>query len=159
MKILYRVKLFHFLSNRKVDLFDHLIHVWEVVKHYNSCRILFCINCSALRPPKHGLNDRIGRLFDQQKSKSVYSKGVFFLIFGQIWDLNIWKYAVFYGQFHCGNGEFISPSKWWVISIFQKNWKIDFSKIGFLKFVLKNRCFKFDFKKLVFKHRFFLIRS
>ena len=117
MKILYRVKLFHFLSNRKVDLFDHLIHVWEVVKHYNSCRILFCINCSALRPPKHGLNDRIGRLFDQQKSKSVYSKGVFFLIFGKIWDLNIWKYAVFYGQFHGANGEFISPSKWWVISI------------------------------------------
>ena len=57
---------FAIFDNRKVDLFDHLIHVWEVVKHYNSCRILFCINCSALRPPKRGLNDRIGRLFDKK---------------------------------------------------------------------------------------------
>ena len=116
INILYRVNFFHFLQNRKVDLFDHLNHVWEVVKHYNWCRILFCINCSALRPPKHGLNDRIGRLFDYQKSQIVYSEGVIFLTFGQIWDLNIWKYAVFYGQFHCANGEIISPSKCWVIT-------------------------------------------
>ena len=76
--VLYSGNFFTFLVNWKLDLFEHLIYVLEVAKHRIWCRMEFCIKYGALRPPEHRLNDRIGPLFDYQKSKNVWSEKVIF---------------------------------------------------------------------------------
>ena len=76
------VTFFRFYLNQKVDLFDHCVQQFGVVVPIIASEIEFPMQLWVLRPRMAGSNDRTGRLFDEDTSKKIYSKGIIWKGFG-----------------------------------------------------------------------------